>query len=39
MKTSNSPNMGHSISSFSDYIKHLPEGRYKIIDGKIVKVK
>ena len=28
----------HSIEDFFDYIKALPEGSYKIEDGKIVKL-
>ena len=29
---------GHSINDFYDYIKNLPQGRYKIINGQIVKI-
>ena len=28
----------HSLEDFFDYIKTLPEGSYKIEDGKIVKL-
>ena len=36
--TSYDENKGHSISSFYSYINQLPEGKYKVIDGQIVKI-
>ena len=38
MDTYNDERRKHSIEDFFDYIKTLPEGSYKIEDGKIVKL-
>ena len=38
MKTKETEEAGHSINDFYDYIKNLPQGRYKIINGQIVKI-
>lgn len=36
MNTSSDKKQGHSIFGFLDQIKNLPEGKYKIVGGKIV---
>ena len=38
MKTKETEEAGNSINDFYDYIKNLPQGRYKIINGQIVKI-
>lgn len=37
MDTKNANNAKHSINDFYEYIKNLPQGRYKIINGEVVK--
>jgi len=36
MDTSGDKKQDHGISTFMDQIQKLPEGKYKIVDGKIV---
>ena len=38
MDTYNDERRKHSIEDFFDYIKTLPEGSYKIEDGKVVRL-
>lgn len=37
MDTKNANNAKHSINDFYEYIKNLPQGRYKIENGEVVK--
>ena len=37
MPTKSHINKGHSIHDFYEYIKTLPEGKYRIVNGEIVK--
>ena len=38
MDTNNVSNARHSIGDFYEYIKDLPQGRYKIENGNIIKI-
>ncbi len=38
MKTSNDEEQRHRIKYFWQYVNQLPEGRYRVVNGQIVKM-